>query len=124
MLKKLKGAFGFLAGLAPHLVKLTGIMQLLGSLINVKIAAGDSEAITAACLAGHEATAAARVMLDEADQAFDAVAAAVDPDGPGGTAMTYEEIKGALLEAKDVAPAGIEVGRKFDAVLDQLKKLA
>ena len=62
-------------------------------------------------------------MLAEADEAFLAVKAAVDEAGDSGTSITYDEIKVALGEAKDVGPVIQEANHQLGDVLDVLKKL-
>ena len=124
MFDKIKSAFGFLGGLAPYLIKLTGIVDLLAGLIKVGMANEDAATVEKACAEWAEASAAVRNVLDEADEAFLAVAAAVSDAGPGGKDITYEEIKTALSQAKDVGPAMQEANHQLGDVLDELKKLA
>ena len=124
MFDKIKAAFGFLGGLAPYLIKLTGIVDLLAGLIKVGMAKDDAATVGKACDEWFEASAAVRLVLDQADEAFLAVKAAVDPAGAGGDDITYEEIKIALAEAKDVGPAMQEANHQLGDVLDELKKLA
>ncbi len=124
MLGKLKAAYGFLGGLGPTVLKLTGILELLSQLIRVKLKDSKAEDVSQACDEWFEASAAIRIVLKEADEAFLAVKAAVDGAGDGGTSITYNEIKDALSEAKDVGPVIIDANRQLGDVLKVLKKLA
>jgi hypothetical protein len=124
MFDKIKSAFGFLAGLPGWLVKLTGIVDLLSGIIKVGMARDDASKVEEACNQWAEASEAVRAVLDEADQAFIVVKAAVNEAGDGGKDITYNEIKIALSEAKDVGPAMLEANHQLGDVLDELKKLA
>ena len=124
MLSKIKAAFGFLGGLAPYLIKLTGIVDLLSGLIKVGMAKDDAATVEKACAEWAEASAAVRNVLDQADEAFLAIAAAVSDAGESGKDITYSEIKAVLIEAKDVGPAMVEANHQLGDVLDELKKLA
>lgn len=124
MLGKIKAALGFLGGLAGHLPKLAGIIDLLGSVIKVGMANKDAATVREACAAWFKASNAFRKMLDEIDQTFLAAESAVDEMGDGGDDITYSEIKTFLDEAADVPGAVKDVGLALDGVYDELKKLA
>ena len=124
MLDKIAGLFGKLKFLGPILSQVPTILDLLGGLLRVGMAKEDAETVREACAEWAEARHAIKVLLEEADEVFLAVAAAVDDAGDGGKSITFDEIKVAAREAKDIGPAAAEATKQLGEVYGKLKTLA
>ena len=124
MWDKIKGAFSFLGVLGPLMAKIPGILDLLGGLLRVGLREEDAQAIRDASAEWAEASRALRLLLDEADQVFLAVEQAVDEASEGGKTITYNEIKAALAETKDIPPAVKTASNQLSDVYLKLKNLA
>ena len=124
MWDKIKGALGFLGGLAPLLGKIPGVLDLLGGLLRVGINEEDAQAVRNAKAEWLEASNAIRALLDEVDEVFEAAELAVDEASDGGKSVTYNELKAALQETKDVPAKVKTAGDQLEDVYQRLRDLA
>lgn len=122
MLSKIKSLFGALGGLVGKFDLIKQVLGLLGDLIKIGIANKDAAQIRVVCLKAREFFAAFRTLLDEMEEAFLALEAAVDESGPDGDDINFDEIQQIAAQAQDVGPVSADAWRKLDELKDELVK--
>ena len=123
----IKSVFGKLIGglakIAGPVLKLTEAINLLLTLITVKVATRDLPVLREAFALGVELGELFTQLGHEIIELFTVALSSISEDSDGGTAMTGNEIKEIAAEADDILPVTTEITAKLAALIAKIKAL-
>ena len=115
--------FKKVGNVAKSAVMLKWVKPVVYSIVRISISSGSATSLKAACDEWLEASAAVRKVLDEADDVVNAARDTVEEDGEAGAAVTLNEVKKVIDQAKEVGPAMVIALKQIYDVIKQLRRL-